>query len=186
MNLQFLKEKGACCEGVEWWIKKGSKKNIFEVINDLKKEKRYKCANWLLTHSFSEVQNVSYAIFAAEQVLSIFEKKYPQDNRPRKAIEAAKAWLKEPTEGNRIAANAAAYAAAYAAANAAAYAANAAAYAAYAANAANAANAAAYATNADAYAAYAAYDAYDAYAAYEKLQIKIINFGIEILKRDKK
>jgi len=33
------------------------------------------------------------AIFAAELVLPIFEKKYPDDDRPRKAIEAKKSWL---------------------------------------------------------------------------------------------
>ena len=85
--------------------------------------------------------SVALAIYAAELVIDIFEKEVPKDKRPRKAIEAAKKWLKSPTEKNR----AAAYTAAYAAANAAAYAANAAnaTYAAYAAAyAANAANAA--------------------------------------------
>lgn len=33
------------------------------------------------------------AIFAAESVLHIFEKKHPDDKRPRKAIEVAKAYL---------------------------------------------------------------------------------------------
>ena len=96
----------------------------------------------------------------AERVLPIFEAKYPADDRPCKAIEAARAWAENPTAG--AAANAyAAYAAAYAAGAAAnAYAAYAAVYAANAA--ANAAYAAAYAANAAAYAnAYAA-DAADA------------------------
>ena len=35
---------------------------------------------------------VLWSIECAERVLPIFEKKYPQDERPRKAIEAAKAW----------------------------------------------------------------------------------------------
>jgi hypothetical protein len=71
--------------------------------------------------------SVAMAIFSAELVIDIFEKKYPQDNRPRKAIEAAKEWLKDPTDQNTASA-------AYAA-RAAAYAADAAAYAAYAADA---------------------------------------------------
>jgi hypothetical protein len=35
---------------------------------------------------------VLWTIDCAERVLPIFENKYPQDKRPRKAIEAAKAW----------------------------------------------------------------------------------------------
>ena len=68
-----------------------------------------------------------YAIYAAEQVIGIFEKKYPIDKRPRKAIEAAKAYLKRPCAETKKAAYAAAYAAyaaayaAYAYASAAAY-----------------------------------------------------------------
>ncbi len=76
-----------------------------------------------------------YAIYWAEAVLHIFEEKYPDDNRPRKAIEAAKEYLRHPTEENKQAADAAAYAADAADA----------AYAAYAACAANAAANAAYA-----------------------------------------
>ena len=93
--------------------------------------------------------SVCIAVAFAEEVLYIFEEKYPKDLRPREAIEAAKRYLDDPSD-----------AAAYAAASAA----NAAAYAAYAANAANAAASAAYSTNAASYAAYAA--SYAANAAY--------------------
>ena len=58
---------------------------------------------------------MAYAIFAAEQVIGFFEKKYPEDKRPRKAIEAAKDYLKDPSDKNKAAAYAAAYAAADAA-----------------------------------------------------------------------
>jgi len=97
------------------------------------------------------------AIGFAEKTLSIWERKYPEDMRPRKAIEAAKEWLKNPSD---VAAAHAAYAAhaantasAASAASAAAHAANAAANA--AANVAAAHAAAAYAAHAAAYAAYA-------------------------------
>ena len=114
-------------------------------------------------YEWPKEESVKLAIFSAELVIDIYEKQYPNDDRPRKAIEAAKAYLKDPSDAAAYAANAAAYgayaanAAAYAA-NAAANAANAAAYgAAYAANAAaNAANAAAYGANAAANAANAA------------------------------
>jgi hypothetical protein len=169
ITVEWLKKKGACEEGKEWWAKK-SESDVFKVIKALKKEKQYHWANWLLSRTFTKPQAVEYAIFATEQVIDIFEKKYPDDKKPRLAIEAAKTWLKEPTEANRKAAAAyayaayAAYAAAYLDADAAAYA-----YAAYAAYAA------------------AAYDAaaYDA-AEKEKIQLKIIDFGVSILKREKK
>ena len=103
-----------------------------------------------------------FAADCAEHVLHLFERQFPNDNRPRKAIEAARA----------AAANASAYAYAayaYAAANAAnaanASAANASASA--AAAAANASASAAYAANASASAAnaYAAANAANASAA---------------------
>ena len=90
----------------------------------------------------------------AYRTLPIFERQYPDDNRPRQAIRAATQWAVEPTKDNQqkaaAAANAAYYAAYYAAtaaASAAYYAATAAASAAYAANAA--ANAADYNADAD-------------------------------------
>ena len=86
----------------------------------------------------------------AERVLPIFEDRVPGDDRPRKAIEAARAFARGEISVDDLHA---AYDAAYAAYNA-AYAANAAAAAAYAA--ASAASAAAYAANAAAAAAYAA------------------------------
>ena len=70
------------------------------------------------TYDWKKEDSVSLAIYAAELVIDIYEKKYPSDKRPREAIEAAKKWLKEPTEKNRNAADAA-YAANAAAANAA-------------------------------------------------------------------
>ena len=97
--------------------------------------------------------SVFLAIGFAEKALPIWEAEYPEDSRPRKAIEAAKEWLSNPSDAAANAANTAASAAArsanaYAAADA--YAAANAAYA--AARSASAADAAAYA----AYAAYAA------------------------------
>jgi hypothetical protein len=55
--------------------------------------------------------NILHAIYSAEAVLPIFENKYPNDNRPRLAIEAAKTVLKYPTEENKAKAKAAAWAA---------------------------------------------------------------------------
>ncbi len=48
--------------------------------------------------------SVALAIFAAELTLDNFEKKYPDDKRPRLALEAAKKVLKSDTVENRSAA----------------------------------------------------------------------------------
>ena len=60
---------------------------------------------------WTKKDSVSLAIFAAELVLDNFEKKYPDDKRPREAIEAAKAVLKNDNEKTRSAARSAAEAA---------------------------------------------------------------------------
>ena len=97
-----------------------------------------------MTKGFSRKQNVKLAIYSAELVLPIFEKQYPKDNRPRKAIAAAKKCIESDTKENRIARAAAANAAAAnAVANAAAAAKAAVANAAVGAGASAAANAAA-------------------------------------------
>ena len=51
--------------------------------------------------------SVSLSIYVANLVLKNFEKKNPNDKRPRKAIEAARKWLKNPTEKNQSAARSA-------------------------------------------------------------------------------
>jgi hypothetical protein len=55
--------------------------------------------------------SVAIAIFAAELCLKNFEEVYPNDKRPREAIEAAKKWLENPTIENKSAAWSAARAA---------------------------------------------------------------------------
>jgi hypothetical protein len=105
-------------------------------------------------YRWTKRDSVALAVFAAELVLHVFEDRYPGDDRPRKAIAAAKAYLAGQLAGGGADAYAAA---AYAADAADAYAA--------AAAAADAADAAAYAYAADAYAAAADAAAADAAAA---------------------
>lgn len=129
--------------------------DIVLFLEKLMKEGRLSDAIWLITRYMNKRQNVLYAIFAAEQVLPIFEEKYPNDDRPRKAIEAAKDYVKRPCKKTIHAA--------------------AAAHAAYAA-------AAAHAADADAVSAIAAHAAvHAADAAGEEIRMKIINKGLDIL-----
>jgi len=107
---------------------------------------------------WTKTDSVELAVYAAESVIGIFEKQRPDDKRPRAAIEAAKAWLKDPSEKTRAAARAA-----WAASDAASAARDAARAAASAASAArDAARAASDAAWAARDAAWAARDARDA------------------------
>ena len=189
----WLKNHGACSDAVKWVFQQKMSEETQLVEMAMKKD-RFDWVNWYLTHRFNKKQNVRYAIFAATKVLNLFEKKYPDNQAARKAIEAAEKYLKNPCKKTKnAAANAAnaAYAAAHAAAHAAANAAYAAAHAAAhaaayaaayaAADAADAAaNAAAYAADAADAAAYAAADA-AADAAKKKLQKEIVKYGIGLL-----
>ena len=107
-----------------------------------------------------------YAADCAERVVSLYEKDYPTDTRPRKAIQAARDFANGKITAEEL--------------NAAANAAYAAACAATAANAANASYAA-YAAACAAYAAaYAAYAAYAADAAERKWQVERLRYYLEI------
>ena len=139
INKGWLISKGACTAGIDWFANQGKTDGI-EIVKQLILECQYQWANWLIVRLLdSKKKKIQYAIFAAELVIDVFERKYPTDPRPRRAIEAARIHLNNPTAENKAATADAAYAA-YAAADA-AYAAANAAYA--AANADNAAYAAA-------------------------------------------
>ena len=72
-----------------------------------------------LVNQIGKATFVGLAITFAERVLPNFEKKFPNNARPRKAIRAAKTWLKRKTKKNREAASAAYTTRAFRAANAA-------------------------------------------------------------------
>ncbi|MFH2069106.1 MAG: hypothetical protein ABII89_06580 [Candidatus Omnitrophota bacterium] len=78
----------------EHFVGKGDKEywQKMRVVNAWKWEKKH---------------SVALAILAAELTLQNYEKKYPSGDLPHKAIEAAKKWLKNPIEENRLTANAA-------------------------------------------------------------------------------
>jgi len=55
-------------------------------------------------YKWQKKDSVALSIYAAELCIDNFEKKYPEDKKPREAIEAAKKFLKYPTKANRSAA----------------------------------------------------------------------------------
>jgi len=123
---EWLKKNNACLKGVSWFTAQ-SKTDAIPVIKQLMTENKLDWASWTICRVFNYKQKLQYSVFAAEQVISIYEKRYPDDNLPRKAIKAARKCIENQNKENRLAAYAA-----YAAANA-AYAAADVANAAYAA-----------------------------------------------------
>jgi len=63
------------------------------------------------TYKWQKIDSVLFSIFVAYLCLDNFEKMYPDDKKPRLAIEAAETYAKHPTEKNARAAEAAAWAA---------------------------------------------------------------------------
>ena len=208
---QQLKDWSACTDGYKWacGILKDKPMEVKKFLK-ITADHRLDWANWVIVRVMTYDQYVSYAVYAAEQVIDIYEKKYPDDKRPREAIEAAKrciglkgdaAWAARAAgDAARDAAGAAAWTAAGTAAWAAAWAAARDAAGAAAWDAAGAAWAAARAARAAAGAAAgdAAWDAAWAAAraaraaraaagdaawaaAEEQMKIKILEYGLSLL-----
>jgi hypothetical protein len=137
ITLDKLESLNACAPAITW-LKNQHTTDIFELYELLKKTENLEWGTWIGTRLMTRSQKIKFAIFADEQVLHIFENKYPNDKRPRLAIDAARAYLDDPTLENK----------------------NAAAYAAYA----------------------AAADAADAADAKKKMQIKILDYGLKLIK----
>jgi hypothetical protein len=192
INKEWVKKQGACQGGSTWFNEtyKGDVDGI-EVVKTLLEhtptEESLSWANWLIVRLMTRKQYLQYAVFAAEQVIHIHEKNYPEDNTVRACIEAAKSVIENDTAENRqkaTAAWAAAWDAAWAAARDAAWAAAwdaardaawAAAWDAARAAARDAARAAAWDAARDA--AWAA--AWD--AAWDAMLKKILNYGLELI-----
>jgi hypothetical protein len=195
ITARWLKKMGACSSKED---NKRAEKigDVRGVVKELLKSNRFNDAVWLITRKLDRMECIRYALYCAKKVLPMFEEKYPDDNRPREAVRAAQAYLKNPSEKNQErcrkaaanATNAANYAADAAdAANAAYYAANAAYYAANVntanVNTANVNTANVNTANVNTAAYYAANAAY--YAANvvsgDRIKRQIANYGLKLL-----
>jgi len=185
---EWLKANNACASGYKWFVEQ-DETNTAKVLLKLTAEYRFDDALWVAEHMLNKPQSVKLAIYSAELCLPNFESAYPDDDRSRKAIDAAKDYLINPCEKTKSAASAAASEAARAA-RAAAWAARAAASeaasAATSAAASAAANAAEWtaawaAERAAARAAEWAAECEASGAARKETQLKIINEVIKIV-----
>lgn len=170
---KFLEKQNACPEGIGYAVRsKLIGEDDIDVIKHLIRDGKLRWANWLIVRVMDYRQYVSYAVYAAEQVIDEYESQYPHDDRPRRAIEAAKKCIKNPSAENKSAAHSAAAFAAYAAGYtgytgyAARYAARYAAFTAYAGSAE--ASAAGFAVGS---------------AAGSTMQIKILKYGLLLIAR---
>jgi hypothetical protein len=183
ISVKYLKSINACDEAIGEFAEQ-HERNTLKLFDKIIKSENHiylAWANWLIIRLMNDAQRISYAIYAAKQVLPIYEKKYPKDNRPRTAIVAAEKCIKSNTKKNKDAAHDAYSAAVYAACAAtnpitacdsAARAAQAAAYAAQAA--------VAYTPARSAHAAVGS--ANIAYAeATDKMKTKILQYGLNML-----
>ena len=106
ITTELLKSLNACQEGIDL-VATYEDKNPESVVRRLVADDHWDYANWLLPRLMDYKGYVSYAVYSAELVLPIWEKKYPKDGRPRKAIEAAKRCIDDPSKKNKEAAAAA-------------------------------------------------------------------------------
>jgi len=106
ITTDWLKEQDACSGGMDWFSMQ-SETDGRAVMESLISAGKLEWANWLIARMLDHTDRIRYAVFAAEQVLDIFEKQYPGDKRPRLAIEAARMVIKNDVPKTRDAALAA-------------------------------------------------------------------------------
>jgi len=88
VTIKLLEKHEASKEGIDWF-KRQTEIEPIKLLNQLIKENKFLWANWAIIRIMTYNQYVSYAIYAAEQVINIYEKKYPTDNAVDAAADAA-------------------------------------------------------------------------------------------------
>ena len=96
---KLLRELNACPAGIDLWLTK-KEPDPFRCVDRLVEIRKYDYPTWLIAHLLSPRNAAKFAIYSAELVLPKHETEHPGDNRPRKAIQAAKKVLKNPSEEN--------------------------------------------------------------------------------------
>ena len=110
-SARLLKKMGACSEGVDWFRENYGTKtvNAVDAVRLSLRQGKHSDCNWLLSTALNRENKIRYACYAAKQVLEIFEEQYPNEKRPRQAINAALKCIKNDTDKNREAASEAAW-----------------------------------------------------------------------------
>ena len=96
----LLENWQACPEGLVWFESQ-TEKDAVKLVKTLLRKRNLDWANWLIARCLTRINGIKYAVYAAESCLQNFEKLYPEDKRPRRTIEAAKAVLENDTPETR-------------------------------------------------------------------------------------
>ena len=106
-SARLLKKMGVCSEGVDWFRENYGTKtvNAVDAVRLSLRQGKHSDCNWLLSTALNRENKIRYACYAAKQVLEIFEEQYPNEKRPRQAINAALKCIKNDTDKNREAAS---------------------------------------------------------------------------------
>lgn len=97
---EFLEAPDAYENCLMWWLENCQGLSDKEQLLNIAKH-NLEWFNWVVVKLMTHKQRVKYSIFTAELVIDIFEKEYPEDKRPREAIEAAKMFIESPIEENK-------------------------------------------------------------------------------------
>jgi len=104
---EWLRKNNACTNGIKWFLSQ-DETNTATVLLKLVECGRPDDALWVIEKIINKNQSVRLAIFSARLCLSEFEALYPDDKRPRMAIEAAEAYIARPCEATKSSARSAA------------------------------------------------------------------------------
>ncbi len=97
ISIEFLKENKICPENIEFMKENNLlDKEDINVITKLVEIDNPDLANRLITKILTHTDKIKYAIYIAEKTLHFFEERYPNDDRPRKAVEEAKTYISNP------------------------------------------------------------------------------------------
>lgn len=102
VTVKWLKKWDACKDGIEWFERQ-EETDPGKLIGKLIGIKEYSYINYSLVQLLNRKQKIEYAIYAAQQIIEIYEKEYPEDDGPRKTLETAKLYIYKNTEKSRLA-----------------------------------------------------------------------------------
>ena len=94
---QQLLDAGACSSVVLYFDDiKRKQWDVKKLLKHVIKQGNYSDAVYGLSYLMTHEQRIEWSIYCAYECLHEFEKEYPDDSRPRKAIEAAQKYLDNP------------------------------------------------------------------------------------------
>lgn len=100
---KWLRDRDVCEDAIRLF-RAQPERNAVKILKILIARNKLEWACRLIVRIMTYRQRIAYVICIAEQVLPLFEERYPDDKRPRQTIETAKKCLKRPSRLRRNAA----------------------------------------------------------------------------------